>query len=832
MLIKYSDGKSGIIEYLKDGRKKDRDFARDEADTRVSVLGDIETTEYILNATDKGYKHITLSFKEDYVSEEECKQLINEYMTFLMHGYKPEEYNAYAEIHYPKLKSYTSKSGELVVRKPHIHLVIPKTNILTGKQLRPLGFVKQNIEFTDAFQEKFNIENGFASPDNNRSSKLNNDFKERYDYEIFEKDVILKNELIDTILKNDIRNFEEFKNELSRFGDTRESKATKTRDGYLSIKEPHHSKYVRLKEFIFTKEFIENYSKEEKIDFILKKEEERFIEKSDKQQTRDLNKYNKDLEYWFDIRALEIKYINESTKFYKETYKNYNKEEKIDYLQKVHDAFYKDNSIDFEKYESQNTIAIKVDNGVTTNSVVTQKLDDIKNEKYFEKNHINIDMSRVFKILKLTQGVLETKYQLVDGKIVAGSSHLDLSNFLKDHMHYRVEDIQALENKINQLEEKLEQGLFKMKNVNVNIKVNESNKNRVDYYQLGMQDAAGRFSGIIHDKASEHDTARAYVLNDKVVSQELFKAQEKELYEAMIAKHKELFSTKTTTRYNDKLRIDVVNTDVSLTNTGQSYANSKYNMKQLKPIEMGITKFDKKLDKNFFTLAKEFITAKNFRDNFKVKYHDFKQNIKAIVTGKPELAASNIALAAELKQLKQELDSVKTYNAAQTLLAKQQQNNKEQENAQTKEIEKPEKTIKEIATSVKQAYDSFENSADGIELVNNISQINEDISPNQVAETKALIDMYENVQSEKIDKHIADELINNMQDIKEIEAANLMSDNRLQILSVKDVKNMVETISETFNMAQAQNLDFNKLIGSVMKQMSNNQNTQNQGQER
>nr|WP_321268471.1 hypothetical protein [uncultured Sulfurimonas sp.] len=831
MLIKYSDGESGIIDYMKYGRKKDRDFARDEADTRVSILGDIDTTEHILNGTDKGYKHITLSFKEDHVSEDECKQLIDEYMSFLMHGYDKNEYNAYAEIHYPKLKSYTSNSGELVVRKPHIHLVIPKTNLLTGKQLRPLGFVKQNIEFTDAFQEKFNIENGFASPENNRSSKLNNEFKERYDYEIFEKDVELKNELIDSILKGDVRSYEEFKNELSRFGDIRESNATQARGGYLSVKEPHHSKYVRLKEFMFTKEFIEKYSKEQKIDFMLKKEDERFIDKSDKEQTKDLNKYNKDLKYWFDVRALEVKYINQSSKFYKETYQNYDKEQKIDYLQKVHAVFYKDNSINFEKYEPQNAIEIKVDNEVATNSVVSQKLDDIKNEKYFEKKHINVDMSRIFKILKSTQGVLDTKYQLVDGKVVAGNSHLDLKSFLKDHMHYRVEDIQALENKINQLKKKLEQGLLKMKNVNINIKVNESDKNRVDYYQLGAQDVAGRFSGIIHDKASEHDTARAYVLNDKVVSKELFKTQEKELYEAMLAKHKELFNTKTTTKHNDKLRIDVVNTDVSLTNTGQSYANSKYNMKQIKPIEMGITKFDKKLDKNFFTIAKEFITVKNFRDNFKVKYHDFKQNIKAIVTGKPELAASNIVLAAQLKQLKQELDSVKTYNAAQELLAKQQKNNKEQESTQTKEVEKPEKTLKEIATSVQQAYDSFENSADGIELVNNISQINENTNPSQIEDTKALIDMYENVQSETIDKDIADELVNNIQDIKEVEAANFMSSNRLQILSVKDVKNMVETISETFKMSQAQDLDFDKLIGSVMKQMSN-QNTKHQGQER
>ncbi|MDO8454195.1 MAG: hypothetical protein Q7S59_06445, partial [Sulfurimonas sp.] len=813
MLIKYSDGTEGIIEYLVEGRKKDRLFSRSESDDRITILGDINTTDHIIDKTSNGYKHITLSFKEDFVTKEDCEKLISEYMEFLMHGYQKDEYNAYAEIHYPKLKSYLSKNGELVVRKPHIHLVIPQTNLLTGLQLRPLGYVKHNIDFTNAFQEKYNIGNGFASPIKNRSNKLNNLVKKRYDYEIFEKDVELKNELIDSILKNDIRSYENFKTELAKFGDMKETKGTGKRAVYLSVKEPHHSKHVRLKEFMFTREFIEGFTKDQKIDFMLKKEDEKYIEKSEKRESSELKQYERDLKYWFEQRSFETKYIDSSSKFYKNQYKNYTQEQKREYLKQAHEDFYIKNQFDFKDIERPDNLEIKfekIDN--FQNSVVSQKLADIQNENFYKSKQFIMDMAKVYRVLKSTQGVLESKYQLVNGKIVAGGNQLETKPFLKDHMHFTKADISALEMKIQKLEinlkddknentytkhqrqralqESINRGFargftatnrndmrilsevalvhdrelvemllptdalheldrqsrsnYQMRRSNISdygshiirekgnlimkidkieidkifaqeqianrgsdktseaflniamVKYNgvslgslevwkesqiEKNKNvdveiydkfikkaiqnaerlkdahllqeltpgnyvftseaakeqvfsnyentskiienqqinsqtqterddikvaavapitpikakevfntvavnvniasigdKVDYYQIGAQDVAGRFSGIIHDKASEHDTARAYVINDKVVSMEEFKKSNFDLYKTIEQKRDELFTVQRIERFNSVLRTDTISENISLTRTGTVYANSRFNL--------------------------------------------------------------------------------------------------------------------------------------------------------------------------------------------------------------------------------------------------------------
>jgi len=707
MLIEYTDGKSGIIEYLEGGRKAGRDFTRDELDKRVTILGDIDTTEMILNSTDKGYKHITLSFKEDNVSEEECKKLIDEYMAFAMHGYKPEEYNAYAEIHQPKQKSYVGKNGELVIRKPHIHLVIPKTNLLTNKQLRPLGFVKQNLDFTDSFQEKYNIENGYASPKNNRSNKISNDINERFNADIFDKNIELKQDISNMIIKDDIRNFLEFQDRLKEYGEMKITHERKLNE-YLSVKEPHHQRYTRLKEFVFSREFIENYTKEQKIEFMLEKQEERFIEKQPAQEKSALKKYNKNLKYWYDLRAKEIKYINQSTKFYKEQYRNYTKEQKIEYLENFEKEFYKNNSIEIDgvnigdieidgvnirQINSENEIEIE---SLNNNSVVGQKLYDFKEQKSLENLEIKDDLIfKIYTILKQDKGVLENKikYDAVNNTLFKNNDsqeRIGLKDFMVQEMSLSANEIHLLQEKIHRLENQMEvyrkgQKMAKF-GLKTNIKTNNINPNKVDYYQLATQDVAGRMTGVIHDKASQHDTAKAYVINDKVVSLVEFKQKQPDLFEAIEDKTNELFSRTTSVKYNDKFRMDVQSTDVALTPQGKVFANSKHNFTDLEPVEMGMTKFDKKLDKNFFTIAKDFVTMKEFRDNLKVKWDDFKQDVKAVFTEKPELAATNIALLVELKQLKAELADIKTYQAAEQLAIEYKQQTQTQN--QMKELDK------------------------------------------------------------------------------------------------------------------------------------------------
>jgi hypothetical protein len=56
------------------------------------------------------------------------------------------------------VKSYTNEqTGEFIERKPHIHVVVPKTNLLSEQHLNPFGVVEQNEKFIDAFQEHITI---------------------------------------------------------------------------------------------------------------------------------------------------------------------------------------------------------------------------------------------------------------------------------------------------------------------------------------------------------------------------------------------------------------------------------------------------------------------------------------------------------------------------------------------------------------------------------------------------------------------------------------------------------------------------------------------------
>ena len=57
MIVEISGGESGIAEYLKGGRKKDRNFTRKEADKRVTLYGDLKVTDSIIK---------NLEFKENY----------------------------------------------------------------------------------------------------------------------------------------------------------------------------------------------------------------------------------------------------------------------------------------------------------------------------------------------------------------------------------------------------------------------------------------------------------------------------------------------------------------------------------------------------------------------------------------------------------------------------------------------------------------------------------------------------------------------------------------------------------------------------------------------
>jgi hypothetical protein len=132
-------------------------------DHRLILDGDLQTTNKIIQSIeDKGqmrYLHITLSFQESEISAETLNAVTQEYKTLFMNAYHEDEYCFYAEAHLPKIKNLVDKrTGEPVERKPHIHIVIPRTNLVTEKSLNPVGDLTntKTQEQLDAIQEHIN----------------------------------------------------------------------------------------------------------------------------------------------------------------------------------------------------------------------------------------------------------------------------------------------------------------------------------------------------------------------------------------------------------------------------------------------------------------------------------------------------------------------------------------------------------------------------------------------------------------------------------------------------------------------------------------------------
>lgn len=267
MLARVSSGKTGIVEYLVDGIKSGRELSRDELDLRVCIDGNLELTEEIINQYNEtkdsdAYLHITLSFGERDIERDVILKAYNDYKSYLMNAYSSDEYNVYAEIHYPKVKSYIDKNtGESVERFPHVHMVIPKTNLMTNNVLSPFGRYKDNIDYHDAIQESVNRKFNLESPyDNQRKYRLFSDeseFISRYKGDVFKgSHRELREQIFDSIEKHDIRTMADFERELSKFGEVGKGKLGSDSE-YLKVKPKGHPKFIRLKESCFKPDYIE-----------------------------------------------------------------------------------------------------------------------------------------------------------------------------------------------------------------------------------------------------------------------------------------------------------------------------------------------------------------------------------------------------------------------------------------------------------------------------------------------------------------------------------------------------------------------------------------------
>lgn len=335
MLARFGGGNSGIVEYLENGRKQGRDLTRDELDNRVILDGDLRLTENVINSIpDSGqerYLHVTLSFFESEVSEDTLKQVAEEYKELLMSAYHSDEFCFYAEAHLPKVKNIIdNRTGELVERKPHIHIVIPRTNLVTGKSLNPRGDMTKGatIEQIDAIQEHINNKYGLVSPkDGVRVSDHNHaNVLARTKGDLFkEKQGELKKEIFDKLEKSSIKTDSEFTKMLKDFGEVKVYNKGKENQ-YFGVKPEGQERFTRLKSPVFSKQFIENRA------IPLIKPSVKQIENR--------------LEEWTNKTSLEIKHIYPSGEKIRNDYKKLPADQKFDVLKEVKAAYDKKHGLE------------------------------------------------------------------------------------------------------------------------------------------------------------------------------------------------------------------------------------------------------------------------------------------------------------------------------------------------------------------------------------------------------------------------------------------------------------------------------------------------------
>jgi hypothetical protein len=335
MLVRIYGGSSGIKEYLEEGHKQGREHTRDELDERIILDGDLNLTDSVINNMNNDgerYLHITLAFKEDEISRETLEAITNDFKSFAFSAFTDEEYNFYAEAHLPKIKSYINrKTGDFVERKPHIHIVVPETNLLSGGLLNPFGKVDNHIKYLEAIQETLNNKYGLASPKDSKRTLYTDDSEilSRYKGDFFKGgNKELKNELLAEILKRKIDNYADFKKMLQERGEIK-IRNKGTANEYLWVNG------VNLRDPAFRQEFIELSHDQKKQRLAT---DSKYVTASIPQENQ--AKYALALQEWHERRAMEIRFLNSGNRKEYAAYKAASPEQKSEILVQKKKRFY------------------------------------------------------------------------------------------------------------------------------------------------------------------------------------------------------------------------------------------------------------------------------------------------------------------------------------------------------------------------------------------------------------------------------------------------------------------------------------------------------------
>jgi hypothetical protein len=334
MLIRCKGYNSGVKEYLEEGQKSGREYSRDELDERIILDGDLSLTDSVYKSIhDQGqdrYLTFTLSFKENEVSEENLANITDEFKNFLMKEYNSDEYNFYAEAHIPKIKyMLDKKTGEYIERKPHIHVVIPKVNLLSGDVINPVGYYKHNEKFFEAFQEYINQKYNLISPRESMRVDPTNvaDILSRYKGDDFRaKNREFKTQLLERVINENVTNREDFYNLVSDYGEVKVRNQGKNTE-YIAVKLSGDKKFTNLKESIFSDDFIVR----------------RQISKPPLEKSIINDRFTE-----WSQRAKELKYVHKDSQTKRDKYYSLPADEKLVYLENQKQKFYLTNGAKYD----------------------------------------------------------------------------------------------------------------------------------------------------------------------------------------------------------------------------------------------------------------------------------------------------------------------------------------------------------------------------------------------------------------------------------------------------------------------------------------------------
>lgn len=327
MLIRVKGYNTGAKEYLEEGTKAGREFSRDELDQRVILDGDLDITQMIYESIpDQGqdrYLSFTMAFREDEVSVDTLHAVTQEFKQFMMTAYRDDEFNFYAEAHLPKMKTIKDKkTGEMIDRKPHIHILIPKKNMLSGNIFDPCGSnYKQSEKHLEAFQEHINKKYNLASPRDHVRADITDAASVLSRYkgdDFYGKNREFKQGLVKQVIDRDIRTRKDFYALVREYGETRIRNEGKPNE-YASVKLDGDAKGTNLKETIFQDHFI--------------------VHRELKKAPLDQNVIQQRLAEW-PQRAREIKYISKAGPDFRQVYVSASTEERAALLTSTENQFY------------------------------------------------------------------------------------------------------------------------------------------------------------------------------------------------------------------------------------------------------------------------------------------------------------------------------------------------------------------------------------------------------------------------------------------------------------------------------------------------------------